>query len=116
MAETEEKIDVPENLPEPGFYYHFKHDSNGPVNVMAYEVLGVQFHTERESLEVSYRPVYREAMSYVNGLLGGYSRPLDMFMETVEKPEYSGPRFIKITDSEVIAQLRTIRDEMYPQS
>ena len=81
---------------------------------MAYEVLGVQFHTEHETLEVSYRPMYREAFSYSNGLLGGYSRPLEMFLEEVDKPEYKGPRFIKIEDPELIRKLTTVRDEMYP--
>jgi hypothetical protein len=35
----------PENRPEPGFYCHFKHDPNGPVNNYAYYISGVGHHT-----------------------------------------------------------------------
>src|SRR5205807_8232308 len=27
-------IPPPEKLPEPGYYYHFKHDPHGPLNIM----------------------------------------------------------------------------------
>jgi hypothetical protein len=29
---------IPTLVPEPGFYYHYKHDPNGTVNNYAYEV------------------------------------------------------------------------------
>jgi len=29
-------IPPPKNLPEPGYYYHFKHDPAGPLNNYAY--------------------------------------------------------------------------------
>src|SRR3954454_6436608 len=33
-------------LPEPGYYYHFKHDPSGPLNNYAYYIYGVGHHTE----------------------------------------------------------------------
>lgn len=34
-------VPPPKELPEPGYYYHFKHDPNGPVNNYAYYIYGV---------------------------------------------------------------------------
>ena len=39
-------IPPPEKLPEPGYYYHFKHDPDGPLNNYAYSIYGVGHHTE----------------------------------------------------------------------
>jgi hypothetical protein len=39
-------IPPPENLPAPGYYYHFKHDPDGPVKNYAYYIYGVGHHTE----------------------------------------------------------------------
>ena len=39
-------IPPPSNLPEPGYYYHFKHDPDGPINNYAYYIHGVGHHTE----------------------------------------------------------------------
>jgi hypothetical protein len=57
------------NIPEPGFYYHYKHDPNGSVNNYAYEVLGIGHHTEdscrpEDEYLVVYRPLY-EAFVYI---------------------------------------------------
>ena len=35
---------IPQRVPENGFYYHYKHDPNGPLNDYAYEVVGVGCH------------------------------------------------------------------------
>ncbi|KND50464.1 MAG: hypothetical protein AB202_02300 [Parcubacteria bacterium C7867-007] len=72
------------NIPTPGIYYHFKHPEQH------YQVLGVAFHTETEEDMVVYKALYGEEKLYV--------RPLAMFLEYVEKPEfgYSGPRFVRI--------------------
>ncbi len=100
---------------EKGFYYHYKHDPAGPVNNYAYEVMGVGLHTEMHDdpagKMVVYRPLY-EAFVYTNGKMFDI-RPLLMFMETVTKDGKTFPRFQKITDAVVIAQLEHLRDEMY---
>src|SRR5436305_12798626 len=41
-------IPPPKMLPEPGYYYHFKHDPNGPLNNYAYYIYGVGHHTEED--------------------------------------------------------------------
>lgn len=112
--------------PEPGFYYHYKHDPNGDVGNYAYEVLNMGHHTEIEGLEESamvvYRPLYESAGVYKIGKHWDV-RPLGMFMESVVKPARpdgsSGAdgkemqRFRKITDPETISKLEKIRDELY---
>lgn len=67
-----------------GRYYHFKHPDQH------YEVLGTALHTETEEQLVIYRALYGE------GTL--YARPLAMFFEQVEKPDfgYAGPRFVLV--------------------
>jgi hypothetical protein len=53
------------NIPEPGFYYHYKHDKNGSINNYAYEVVGVGHHTEeQDTYFVNYRPLYDTAFGY----------------------------------------------------
>src|SRR6202030_4172939 len=39
-------VPPPEQCPEPGYYYHYKHDPNGPLNNYAYYIYGVGHHTE----------------------------------------------------------------------
>jgi hypothetical protein len=63
---------------------------------------------------VAYRPLYDWALVYRMGKLF-HVRPLGMFVDEVDKPEYQGPRFIKIIDEALIARLAVIRDEMYPK-
>jgi hypothetical protein len=60
---------------------------------------------------VVYRPLY-EASVFKAGKLFDL-RPLDMWMGTVEKDGQITPRFTKITDSAVIAQLQQIKEKMY---
>lgn len=102
--------------PEKGFYYHYKHDPQGSVNNYAYEVMGVGHHTEKEARPedaymVVYRPMY-EAYVYKNGKMFDV-RPLGMFAEQVTKEGKTFPRFQKIRDAAVIAELEKIRDMMY---
>lgn len=100
---------------EKGFYYHYKHDPSGSVNNYAYEVMGVGHHTEidglAESAMVMYRPIY-EASVYKVGRHWDL-RPMGMFMESVAKDGKTFPRFLKIEDPAVIAELVKIRDAMY---
>ena len=104
------------NTPEKGFYYHYKHDPLGTVNNYAYEVMGVGHHTEddcrvQDQYMVVYRPIY-EAFVYKNGTMFDV-RPREMFLEGVVRGGETIPRFLKITDETIIAELTRIRDTMY---
>ncbi len=107
--------DVPplEKRPEPGYYYHYKHDSNGPLNNYAYYIYGIGHHTEddcrpEDAFMQVYRPLY-EAYVYRNG---------GMFdLRPYEPARWKGKevqRFTKITDPEVISELRAFKTRMYP--
>ena len=99
--------------PEKGFYYHYKHDPAGSMNNYAYEFVTVGWHTEDDAQFFAiYRPLYEEARTWKAGGIAD-ARPLAMFMENVTKVGKTFPRFQKITDPTVIAQLTAIRDKMY---
>ena len=112
---------MPKRVPEPGFYYHYKHDPGGAVNNYAYEVVGVGFHTEDDARPgeehfLVYRPLYEASVYKASKELGipcFDARPLEMWMEEVIKEGKTFPRFQKITDPAVIEQLEKIRSEMY---
>ena len=112
---------MPKQVPEVGFYYHYKHDPAGLVGDYAYEVLGVGFHTEDDARPgeehfVVYRPLYESSVYKASKELGVPcfdNRPLEMWMGTVEKDGEIFSRFQKITDIETIKQLELIRDRMY---
>lgn len=114
-------LPMPKRVPEPGFYYHYKHDPSGAVNNYAYEVVGVGFHTEDDARPgeehfLVYRPLYEASVYKASKELGipcFDARPLEMWMEEVTKEGKTFPRFHKITDSAVIVQLEKIRSEMY---
>ena len=95
---------------EKGFYYHYKHDSQGPIQKYVYEVIGSGKNTEDESIVVIYRPLYESTFAQDVDFL---VRPYDMFIESVTKDGKTFPRFHKVTDPEVIAKLEQIRDTMY---
>ncbi|MGO3698176.1 MULTISPECIES: DUF1653 domain-containing protein [Halomonas] len=63
--------------PVPGIYRHYK----GAL----YEVVGTAHHSETEEPLVIYRALYGE--------YGLWVRPLEMFMETVNKEGQTQPRF-----------------------
>lgn len=92
---------IPTTIPPRGFYYHYKHDPNGPVDNYAYEVMGVGCHTEDDC-----RPEDANLVVY---------RPLGMFMEDVTKDGKTFPRFRKIEDSAVIAELEGVKKRMYEE-
>ena len=104
---------VPKKVPVKGFYYHYKHDPAGLFNTYAYEVMGVGHHTEEDYNLVIYRPLYEEAFVYRNGKMFD-ARPLEMFMEEVEKSGKRFLRFTPITDSALIKRLEEQREKMYP--
>ena len=60
-----------------------------------------------------YRPLYEESYAYRNGGLFDL-RPLRMFFEPAERKGKKVPRFTRISDPEVIAQLEAIKARMYP--
>jgi hypothetical protein len=63
-------VPPPEQCPEPGYYYDYKHDPNGPLNNYAYYIYGVGHHTEITAvLKIMqvYRPLYETAYAYRNG-------------------------------------------------
>jgi hypothetical protein len=62
-----------------------------------------------------YRPLYEEAYAYRNGGLFDL-RPLHMFFDPAEWKGRQVPRFTRIADPEVIAQLEAIKARMYPSS
>lgn len=68
---------------KPGKYRHFK----GGL----YELIGIASHSETLEPMVVYRALYGEG--------GLWVRPAAMWNEIVEKPEYTGPRFIYIGES-----------------
>ena len=111
-------IPPPSSLPQPGYYYHFKHDPAGPLNNYAYYIYGVGHHTEEncrpeDAFMQVYRPLYEEAYAYQHGGLFDL-RPLHMFFEPGELHGKKVPRFTRITDPSVIAQLAAIKARMYP--
>ena len=64
---------------QPGIYRHFKGNR--------YEVIGMAKHSETMEPMVVYRALYGEG--------GLWVRPAAMWSETVDKPDYHGPRFVK---------------------
>ncbi len=71
-----------------GFYRHFKGNY--------YVVEGVAKHSETLEPMVVYRALYGEGALWV--------RPLSMFFEQVDKPEYKGSRFSRVEREEVPAE------------
>ena len=111
-------IPPPKNLPEPGYYYHFKHDPDGPINNYAYYIYGVGHQTEddcraEDAFMQVYRPLYEASYAYRNGGLFDL-RPLHMFFEPAEWKGKKVSRFTRILDPEVIAKLEAIKARMYP--
>lgn len=107
---------LPAQVPEAGYYYHYKHTPDGAVNNYAYYIYGVGLHTEddcrpEDQFMQVYRPLY-EAFVYKNGKMFDL-RPLHMFYEPAVIDGKEVPRFVRITDPETIAQLKAIRDDMY---
>jgi hypothetical protein len=115
---------MPQAVPEVGFYHHYKHDGAKGVRDYAYEVVGVGFHTEDdvrpgEAHFLIYRPLYEASVYKAAKELGVPcfdARPLSMWMENVTKGGKMFPRFTKISDPKIIAELTKIRAEMYPQN
>jgi hypothetical protein len=109
--------DTPTQVPEPGFYYHYKHDPAGAINNYAYYIDGVGHHTEDDCRPMDqhmmvYRPLYDSAFVYKNGKMFDL-RPLHMFYEPADWQGKSVQRFVKITNPAVIEELKKIKAQMY---
>ncbi len=107
---------VPNHVPEKGFYYHYKHRDEIGVRDYAYEVMGTGCHTEDNCRGIDihlvvYRPLY-ESSVYTAGKLFDI-RPLSMFLEDVSEDGKIFPRFQKITDLNIIAELEEVKQQMY---
>ncbi len=81
-------------------------------------MVGVGVNTEEgcgegNEVMVVYRPLYEDSPVFMSGKLS-WLRPLSMWNEKVTKAEGNPPRFRKITDDRVIAELREIKPKMYP--
>lgn len=99
-----------QQIPEKGFYYHYKHNHAESVNNYAYEVVGVAMHTEERSYTVLYKPIYKNDFLEPADFC---ARPLDMFLENVEINGQIAPRFTKITDQGIIDELIKIKANLY---
>lgn len=113
------KIPNRSEVPKSGYYYHYKHDPAGSVYNYAYFFLNAGIHTEddcrpQDSAMTVYLPLYEDATVYQAGKYFDL-RPLGMWTETATKDGQKVPRFRRITDEAVIAQLRTIRQQMYAE-
>jgi hypothetical protein len=97
-------------IPEKGFYKHYKHNPLGEFGNYIYEVVGIARHTEEKTYMVLYRPVY---MNDWMGECDYQARPLEMFVENVEKDGKVVPRFEKIIDDGIIEKLEQIKVGMY---
>ncbi len=118
---------LPTRVPEPGFYHHFKRNPNGPAREGAYEVLGIGFHTEAGTMVappysqehfVNYRPLYEHQLYKLTrrfGILCVFTKPLGLWFSEAQRSGVYIPRYQKITDRAVIAELERIRDSMYPK-
>jgi hypothetical protein len=75
-------------------YYHFK-DVNKPEGERKlYSIVGIARHSETEEVLVIYKAHYD--MDYLNEVSADFmARPLEMFMDSVDRDGYSGSRFIK---------------------
>ena len=71
---------------QPGLYRHFK---GGECRV-----LGIGRHSETLEELVVYRHLYHHDGDAAHGI---WVRPVVMFTETVNRDDYSGPRFILVS-------------------
>jgi hypothetical protein len=96
---------------KPGeFYYHFKRNASKGLENHAYYILGLAQDTEdRTKINVIYRPLYLcEPRKPDEAGISFHSRPYSMFIESVDRPEYQGTRFVKIIDEKVIKCLKAL--------
>lgn len=113
-----EELRRPEKIPEPGFYYHYKHDEAKGVADYAYYIYGVGVHTEddcrpEDQFMQVYRPLY-DSLVYRMGKFFDL-RPLHMFYEKALWQGREVERFTAISDPATLAELTVIKAQMYPK-
>jgi len=101
-------------VPTLGFYYHFKHDPEGPINNHAYELIGVGIGQDSERVDAVYRKLYDDdTYERPDGFRFLCLRSLRSWMGEVAVGDTHVPRFQRITDPRWISALTRIRNEMY---
>lgn len=91
---------------------HYKHDPNVMLHDHVYEVVGLARNTEEKNYSVLYRPLYENDWFSPAKY---QSRPLDMFIETVENDGEVIPRFRHIKDPVLVKKLTEVSQRMYPE-
>lgn len=111
---------TPAQMPEAGYYYHYKHDPAKGVYDYAYYIYGAGNCTEDLPQELAhlqhwqvYKPLY-ESFVYRTGKRFDL-RPLHMFFEPAMVEDREVPRFTRITDPAVLSALKVRRREMYKE-
>ena len=66
-------IPPPDQRPDPGYYYHFKHDPAGPLNNYAYYIYGVGHHTE-DGCRTSSDTAIRSSLSTISACCSRLAR------------------------------------------
>jgi hypothetical protein len=89
-------------IPENGFYYHYKHDDAKGFNDYTYEVIGIGMHSEDDSLFVLYKPLYETDITPANYFV----RPIELFFDTIQWNGKAIDHFTKITDPVLIEKLQ----------
>lgn len=75
-------------------YYHFKDVGTPEQERKLYSIVGLARHSETQELLVIYKPHYD--LEYLSEVGSDFmARPLEMFLDTVQREQYSGPRFIR---------------------
>jgi hypothetical protein len=95
------------NIPEPGFYYHYKHDESKGFNHYAYEVTAIGMHSEDGTTLVIYYPLYETDIAPATCFV----RPVELFFDEVEYEGKILPHFTKINDPELIEKLKETRNK-----
>src|SRR5438477_12486251 len=110
-------IPPPDQRPESGYYYHFKHDPAGPLNNYAYYIYGVGHHTEddcrtEDSFMQVYRPLYENFLRLPERRF--VRPPTAVHVSQARHPGGErGVRFTKITDPVVITELQALKTRLY---
>lgn len=111
------KFPTENEIPEKGYYYHYKHDPSLSVNNYAYELIDVGVHSEDDCRPIDanmavYKPLYKESGVYQHGKVL-ILRPLEMWLGEVVKNGKTVKRFEKISNEKIISELNKIKKEMY---
>ena len=80
-------VPPPEQCPEPGYYYHYKHDPNGPLKSYAGIVnLGRPWSAPRKASLLTFL----KSLSHPRAMVEFHSK--DLYVRTSQKEDCSWPR------------------------